>query len=286
MSERANKMALLQREPGLAPAWELDAYNRRLKLHDWSPEQVALVGLESILARPGVAEAQPGKVIAYARPGDSAAWSALGLQCEACIPRYFADKTSAELWATYPDPERAEDLNLACAEHARTLAASKTVKSRDLPPDLQLLTVTPADALKVEVMLRDHFADYPTPMEADYLATQMRDRQSHFLAAVDDQGEWVALISAELNQPEQTAEISDCVTVPERRGQGLLTALIPLLEAQIEEQYGFSDFYTLARATEIGVNCAFAKNGYRYRGRLTNNCRMPKGWESIHVWAQ
>jgi hypothetical protein len=34
------------------------------------------------------------------------------------------------------------------------------------------------------------------------------------------------------------------------------------------------------------VNCAFAKLGYKYTGRLVNNCRMPTGWESMNVWCK
>ena len=42
--------------------------------------------------------------------------------------------------------------------------------------------------------------------------------------------------------------------------------------------------FTLARAREIGVNCAFKKLGYCFGGRLKKNSLMPTGYESMNVW--
>ncbi len=65
-----------------------------------------------------------------------------------------------------------------------------------------------------------------------------------------------------------------------------MARLLFRLELDVFEHCGISDFYTLARACEVSMNCVFAKLGYGYTGRLVNNCRMPTGWESMNVWCK
>jgi putative beta-lysine N-acetyltransferase len=95
-----------------------------------------------------------------------------------------------------------------------------------------------------------------------------------------------AVASAEIDGARRNAEMTDCATRPSERGRGLMVWILRALERDLAREEGIIDLYTLARADEVGMNCAFAKLGYDYTGRLVNNCRMPNGWESMNVWCR
>jgi hypothetical protein len=42
--------------------------------------------------------------------------------------------------------------------------------------------------------------------------------------------------------------------------------------------------YTIARAASPGINITFARQGYRYGGRLINNTNISGRIESMNIW--
>lgn len=128
------------------------------------------------------------------------------------------------------------------------------------------------------------FETYPSPVfSKEYLEKAM---SMHVLYKVaEEDGKIISIASAEADKINLNAEITDCATYPEHRGRGILQNLIYELENELKEK-GFFTAYSLSRAINPGINKALCKMGYKYSGRLTNNCHICGGYEDMNIWVK
>lgn len=128
------------------------------------------------------------------------------------------------------------------------------------------------------------FETYPSPVfSVEYLKKVMNE---HVLFKVaEENGKIVSIASADMDKLNLNAEITDCATYPERRGQGILPNLICSLEADLKEK-GFRTAYSLSRAVNPGINKALSRLEYKYSGRLVNNCHICGGYEDMNIWGK
>ena len=140
------------------------------------------------------------------------------------------------------------------------------------------------DSGEIAQLLDQTFEDYPTPISQEVVAEQIAEELNLFRVVRTLEGDMAAVASAEMDHQRGSAEMTDCATRPDFRGQGLMAYILRTLERDVYRRHDISDLYTIARADEVGMNCVFSKLGYSFEGRLVNNCRMPNGWESMNVW--
>lgn len=261
-----------------------DPYNERLKLFDVTPAQLA--DSAELFAMIGDSDPQHPytKVIVYARDGQD--FSALGLESEASIWGFFANGDTATLWCKYLSNERAKTVEFHDDERALSIAATKTAIDPVLPKGYTCATATLHEAEIISELMNECFSDYPTPITTEFLRQNMKARTSIFRVARNPEGIPVACAAAEIHHTRQSAELTDCATIESERGNGLTMVLLRALERDLAEEMGITDVYTIARSSEIAMNCSFAKLGYAFTGRLMNNCRMPRGFESMNVWCR
>ncbi len=264
----------------------LDPRNRRLKLYDLAPEDVGGLDPEAVIAGAGEDPAVFTKITAYARPGNREPWIEEGWREEGTIRGYFSDGADAVLWARYTDPARTEEPR--ADEHRRAVEAARAKEpaAPRLPEGYRSEPARPGDAPEIAELMGSVFPDYPTSLAPDHLARLIASGSNRFRWVRDGSGRMVAVASAEIDRARRNAEMTDCATRPSERGRGLMVWILRALERDLAGEEGITDLYTLARADEVGMNCAFAKLGYDYTGRLVNNCRMPNGWESMNVWCR
>lgn len=265
----------------------LDPYNMRVKLFDAAPE--ALRHPDAGFLTDGLGERDPlyTKLTVYARSAQAAAWRELGFVCEGRILGYFRDGDDASVWAAYGDEDRGRDP--LAEEHDRIveIARGKEPALPKLPDGYVSHVGEKAHAAEIADLLDGTFSDYPTPLTAAEIGYAIDNGLNRFrLVRAAGDGALVALASAEIDRRHMAAELTDCATDPAHRGKGLMAWILCALADEVSGRLGISDLYTIARADEIGMNCAFAKLGFRYTGRLVNNCRMPNGWESMNLWCR
>jgi putative beta-lysine N-acetyltransferase len=260
----------------------LDPHNARLKLYGLTPAEFE--GSEIARARASVELVS--KLVVYALPADPAGWRDLGFRCEGVVRGFFRDGTDAVLQATYPDPVRARVPREAELDAVVEAARSRPREEPILPEGYSTRIAEPADAPAVAELLQRTFSDYPSPLDTDHVRALIDAGSSRFGLVATPDGSLAAVASAEIDAENRSAEMTDCATEPAHRGRGLMAALLRRIEEDVSRDPGIRDFYTLARAEEVGMNCVFAKLGYDYTGRLGNNCRMPGGWESMNVWCR
>jgi putative beta-lysine N-acetyltransferase len=140
----------------------------------------------------------------------------------------------------------------------------------------------PADTFEMAEIYKTVFSSYPFPIHRpEYLKTTMDSHVDYY--GVEHAGALVALSSAEIDRASQAAEMTDFATLPEWRGNALSIHLLLAMEQGIAEK-GVKTAFTIARAISAGMNITFAKAGYEFGGRLTNNTNISGSIESMNIW--
>lgn len=270
-----------------------DQYNQRIKLFALVPGEYSGCFPNEVSRGSGALSSVITKITVYARPGkhddkpEKSGWRAVGFRKEAVIRGFFSDGADAVLWGKYQDARRARDSQ--DEEHDRIVDIALSKKQIIPCLDQEEYTCHQGrmeNVQEIVALLREIFPDYPTPLTAKYISDRIAGRTSHFRFIRGPEGSLVAAASAEIDPVNHSAEMTDCATLPQGRGRGLMVYLLGRLEQDLIETFEIRDLYTIARADEIGMNCVFSKLGYSYDGRLINNCRMPNGWESMNVWCK
>lgn len=262
----------------------LDLHNRRLKLYGLTASECRDPGVKCW--RDGLCAADPlySKLIVYARPGEPMTWVTAGYLHEGVIEGFFADGGDAHMWAAFGREERSDAPRDGEHDQIVRIAAAKPIIAPEPAPGFACLRAEPELAGPIAELMTATFPAYPTPIKPELIEEQIAAGSHVFRYMTDAVGELVASASAEIDHERRSAEMTDCATRPDQRGAGHMGVLLDRLARDVRSDLGITDLYTLARADEVGMNCVFGKLGYRYTGRLVNNCRMPNGWESMNIW--
>jgi putative beta-lysine N-acetyltransferase len=264
---------------------KLDPYNERVKLFGVTAEILADPEAQRAIEHRFDEDDRFSKLIVYARGDDEDAWQGLGYAREGRIVRFFKDGSDATLWTRYSDWARGlSDAAEEDDEKALKIALDKEPVDQPLiPGEFKVKRAKRKDAERISELLQQTFADYPVDTSPKSLSRLIFRNSSIYLLAELD-GEIAAMACAELDHSYKNAEISDCVTRPAHRGRGLMVGLMDKLIQRVVSRYRITDFYSLAKSDEIGMNSALSRAGFTYDGRLVNNCRMSGGWSNINVW--
>lgn len=186
----------------------------------------------------------------------------------------------------YPDPERGSSEHLVDEVDMLRKIMARPQETRRCPDSVfTFRPATPRDIPAMTALFSEVFTSYPVPVDDPaYLLSAMQEYGTRFQLALD--GEQLAgVAAAEVETPFGRAEMTDCATLPQYRGQGLAGCLIRALEQECYDS-GMRCFYSLSRAGQYGVNLVFHRLGYRYRGTLINNAHIGGRFEDLHVWVK
>lgn len=263
----------------------MDSYNERIKMYGVDGEAVETPEAQKVLDRHFYDNDSYSKLAIFA-PENASGFEGSDFHREGRIKNFFRDGTDAEIWAQYTDDGRYRDEMLPVEEKVLAIADSKPVEmERVLPEGYSFRTAVESDAEGISQAMQGVFEDYPVEITPEAILPRIvRQESAYVLIEKDD--EIAALASAEIDQGWQNAEITDCVTVEGHRRQGLMAAVIDKVIEHTTETYNILDYYSLARATQPGINVALKRNGFSYDGYLLNHCRMPGGWESLNIWCR
>ena len=207
---------------------------------------------------------------------------AAGLTLEATMPGFYrGDKDCAVMGAAVDDARSvlANPRDVARVDHL--VAQPWHPKDR---PEVETRRATPDDAPEIAKLIAATFEHYPTPSGVpEYLAGQIEGGVP--FRAVWEAREVVACASADLVRAARTAELTDCATRPDQRGRGLMQAILLDLMDDLREM-DYPTAFTLARANTPGVNLAFLRLGFKFRGRQVQSCRIGGGMEDMNVWSR
>ncbi|AHM57577.1 ABC-type multidrug transport system, ATPase c omponent (plasmid) [Peptoclostridium acidaminophilum DSM 3953] len=257
----------------------VDYANERLKIFDAGGiDKAALVEIIGFARYKNL-----GKVICNSCADSLPHFKSCGFTEEGRIEGFFSGKDSYCM-SFFTDEKRAISRKSDEADKTISLCDEKRKSQPQRDALYRIRTANPSDILQMTSIFKRIFETYPSPVfDAGYLLQTMSENVLFKIA--EKNSEIVGIASADMDAPNLNAEITDCATLPEHRGNGILSLLIMSLEDELISK-GFKTLYSLSRAVNPGININLARLNYSYNGRLINNCHICGGYEDMNIWVK
>ena len=259
-----------------------DYYNRRLKVVGYDA-----VDYSAMLHRLRYLAESNGFDKIYVKAGrdDFQQFLSHGYMMEGVLRYYFRGE-DAYVLSRFSSAERVHSDRLV--EEAQLIEKliykSERGRAHKLPSECRVVETTKADIPDLVGIYRGVFETYPSPLtNPDYVEATMKRNVLYRMVKHGDKA--LAAASAEINKKHSTAEMTDCATIPEAQGRGLMQHLLVALEDDLRAR-DIGTAYTLARGLSYGMNRAFFRLGYEFSGRLINNCDIFGRFEDMNIWVK
>jgi len=260
----------------------LDIYNRRIRVVDYTAKDTeSMVRFLDYLAK----ENGFDKVFLKAK---SEEWEKLlpyGFVLEGIFKYYFNGDHAYCLSKFYSQERR---ISLRFDEETEILEEVSRIKpepsTSQLPEEFQLREAGEGDINEISSLYKRVFKTYPIPLNQPQYVEHLMDEDYLFMV-ITHQGKIISSASADINYKLSNAEITDCASLPEYRGRGLMFTIIAAMEKEVQIR-GIKCLYSIARALSPGMNTVFKKLGYTYTGRLVNNCNIFGKFEDMNLWVK
>ena len=280
---------LLQQVEAASDDWqatvELDTLNQRVKLKSYRFEGrtgLAALGeyLITLARRQGM-----GKILAESREADWERFLGRGFALEGIIPGYFAGETGYFL-SYFTDPGRQQSTRLDPENEIIEAVLDADLVEPEIDGRFTLSAASEDDVEEMAALFALTFDTYPTPLDQPgYIKKLMRTEEAIFRLIRDEDGRLVSAAAAEVNWEQRHAEMTNCATLPDCRGEGLMSMILADLEGVMRER-DVNCLFSLARASSFGMNMVLRRLGYRYRGRMINNCHICGDCVDINGWVK
>lgn len=223
-----------------------------------------------------------GRVVVLVPESLSPPFANAGYEVEGLMPGFYAGEESCAVMGLALTAEREGLANpLDAARVDEIVAAAGSGRMHEAVPTRR---AEPGDAEALANLIDETFSDYPTPShDPSYIAQQLRHGTP--FRVVESKGQIVACASADLVPDALTAELTDCATKPSKRGRGYMQFILRDLMSDLGRM-GYPTAFTLARARIPGVNIAFKRLGFSFRGRMVQSCRIGDGIEDMNIWSR
>jgi len=260
----------------------LDSRNERILVLSYhSADMVSLaLHLDNLAYRHGA-----GKIIIYAIGNDWRKLLSCGYRLEGVMSGYFKG-APAFCMSRFYCPERASDRNILEEDLVlkRISDDERKLESANEKRDGYLIRpVIFEDAENIWEIFAQVFATYPSPVEDKAYIKQIVRSDHYVMKVAEFDGKIAGIASADINHEVLSAELTDCIVLPEHRGQGLMGRLIGAVENEIWH-FGVKYLYSLTRAGIPQINAVFCHKGYKFNGKLVNNCTIGGQFESMNIW--
>jgi putative beta-lysine N-acetyltransferase len=225
-----------------------------------------------------------GKIFTKVNEKVSLPFLQAGFTVEARIPRMYPSKQEGIFLSYYLKENRKQEMNKLLYETNLKLALKKKLKEHDIPllEKYRIRKCSPKDISMMQEVYKKVFQTYPFPIhDTSYLFKTMNNNVDYF--CIENDKKIIALSSAEKDENNAYAEMTDFATLPDWRGHGFALILLNKMERSMKKQ-GITTTFTIARSASPGMNITFAKAGYDYAGRLKNNTNISGKIESMNIW--
>ncbi|MEH6992116.1 putative beta-lysine N-acetyltransferase [Neobacillus drentensis] len=259
----------------------LDPFNKRIRIDDYRGNTNLLLEKAEELVRKYQAE----KLIMKARSEDFLHLYEKGLQPEAIVDRYFLGSDAHFFSKFYTVERKKNDHWITEDGMIHSIYQLDTTIEKPFPPkEYELKKADEACAEELSGLYRQVFQIYPTPLhDPEYVKKTMKEGTIYYVYFY--QGKIVSAASAEVNSFYKNAELTDCATITEHRKYGLMKIILRELEGELKRQ-GIFCAYSIARSLSFGMNAVLFQLGYKYRGRLMNNCYIYDKLENMNMWVK
>ena len=220
------------------------------------------------------------KIPSWAYP----AFQADGYIMEAMIPKFYQGKTDAVFASKFLNSDRLLDIETEQLIELHELLAkndSKPQKFKLSGKKLKVKELKPDHAEILAFLFREVFQSYPFPIhDSQFLLDEMKKGTRYF--GIFKGKNLVAASSAEIDEKEANAEMTDFAVDPNFRGKKLAIILLQHMEKVLKKK-GIHTFYTIARLNSAAMNKTFFHLKYQYGGTLIMNTNIAGKIESMNV---
>lgn len=258
----------------------VDFINNRVEIFDCPAISKAIINEIIIYAK----KARLGKIITFCKSNIITPFVESKFKIEGIVSGFFRGE-DAYCMSFFVDNKRSlsslwekEDIILnSCINNKKNHTAEisddfiiRDVYVNDLPQIIKLFSVA--------------FNINPTPtLKYEYIKKIIQRNVLFKVALHEDKV--VSVASAELDNKNLNAEITDCATYPLYSNKGILSRLINSLEFDLEGK-GYNTIYSLSRAINPSINAVFSRLDYIYGGRLINNSSIRGDYEDVNIWVK
>jgi putative beta-lysine N-acetyltransferase len=205
-----------------------------------------------------------------------------GYETEAVVPGFFNGTEDALFLVKYKDAARRNPNTEEMEAFQKLLLSKINTDAPALDGSHVLRLLTPEDTTEMIKVFARVFSSYPFPIfDTGFLKKEMNEETRYF--GVFQDGQLVAISSAECDENKKNAEMTDFAVLPSQRGKKIAIHLLRAMEEYLINK-GFKSFYTIARLKSPAMNKTFMNNHYRYTGTLVNNTQIAGQIESMNVW--
>ncbi len=252
-----------------------DGYNRRLRVDEFRGNAGRL--LEYVNKE--VESNQFEKVIVKARAGQYSFFVEKGFTVEGGVNGYFnGDK--AFFMSKFLTNDRRNSSQWR--EEDDILQQVQELKRQEISLSNSISVANTSQAERLADLYQEVFKLYPVPLHnPDYVKESMKS--GTIFVYLEEGDRIISAASAEISSVYKNAELTDCATRSSHRKGGKMKHLLMKLESELLNRDIFCA-YTIARALSFGMNAAFHQLGYRYGGRLANNCIIFDKMEDMNIW--
>nr|WP_071461220.1 putative beta-lysine N-acetyltransferase [Bacillus mediterraneensis] len=259
----------------------VDQYNNRIRVEDYYGNINGIVEEMEKIAREHVAE----KLIFKARKEHYIALIEQGFRFEAMIDGFFHGSDCLFFSKFYTAGRK---INAYWVTEDEILSKVSELDSGvpqiSPPPEYNIVRLVENDATELANLYGQVFEIYPTNLnDPEYIRKTMREGTVYY--GFRHHGKVISAASAEIDAIYRNAELTDCATLQEHRKYGLMKFLLVKLEDRLKGM-GIYCTYSMARALSFGMNAALHQLGYRYRGRMLNNCYIYDKIENMNMWVK
>ena len=205
---------------------------------------------------------------------------------EGKVSKFYNNSEDCVFMGKFLDKKRSTPLDQKQNQKVLEIALSKkqlgSLDEAELPEGFILRKATPSDASDMAKLYSTVFDSYPFPIfDGEYIKKTMDENIVYF--GIWKENQLIALSSSEMSVEDENVEMTDFAILPEYRKLKLSYILLMHMEKEMKAR-GIKTAYTIARATSIGMNCTFGKNGYDFGGTLVQNTHIGGDIEDMNVW--
>jgi len=264
-------------------AIDLDPHNRRVKVYQLPQEDIFAEVKDTIenLAQ----DHQCDKIIFYSKEDEIKMLDQINCEKEGTITGFFQGE-DAHIYSLFLNKKRNNPI--AWEEEQKVMEIvnqdTKTVTEIDLPSEYTMRHAQLKDAKRMAELYDEVFETYPTPMHEPEFIEEMMHNHVYF-TIIEHKGELVSACSADLFPEFNAAEMTDCATLPEYRGKGLLSQQFIHIEKKMEDM-GVHTLFSYSRAVSVGMNLINSRHGYSFGGRMLQNSNISGRFEDMNIWVK
>ncbi len=260
---------------------KFDTFNQRIKIVSFKGSLENLMDELKFYSRKDTI----GKIFSIISKEDISIFKEQGFIIEAKIDQFIKGEPGY-LLSKFITPER--KMSMTLPEEEEVLIISREYISQDYThTNYEAYTIRDGmkeDANELAKLYDKVFETYPSPMNDPNYIQYAMDNNVFFKVALYE-NKIVSAASADIDPINLNSEMTDCATLKEHRGSGLMGHLIFELERDLKSR-DYKVLYSTARATSTGMNIVFAKHDYAYGGRLINHCHICGQFENMNIWVK